>query len=201
MVDAVSVRLDRAPVPNSLIAIDNDPRNGGSVEALETLVGPLPETLTAWSGRNDGGRHLYFLRPPGEFTSTRLPDGIDLKVHGYCILPPSLHPVSGLPYRWELHAPAPLPPRLRELLRPLPPPSRVFAPRGGNGGALVRFVAGLVPGARHMGLFWATCRAAEGGLLAQSERDLLAAAVSTGLPEHEARRTVTSAERTIGVVQ
>ena len=62
-----------AVVPDTMIVVDIDPRNGGSVEAL----GNLPPTLTAWSGRNDGGRHLYFMRPAGETTSTRLPsDGV-----------------------------------------------------------------------------------------------------------------------------
>ena len=54
-----------APVPEALLVLDIDPRNGGSIEALEELVGSLPYTLTAWSGRDDGGKHLYFLRPAG----------------------------------------------------------------------------------------------------------------------------------------
>jgi hypothetical protein len=40
-----------ARVPDSLLVIDIDPRNGGSLEALTNQVGALPETLTAWSGR------------------------------------------------------------------------------------------------------------------------------------------------------
>jgi hypothetical protein len=81
-----------AAVPALLLVIDIDPRNGGSLQALTKLVGALPETLTAWSGRNDGGCHLYFLRPPGPLTSTKMPAGIDLKVNGYMIMPPSIHP-------------------------------------------------------------------------------------------------------------
>jgi len=98
-----------AKVPDSLLVIDLDPRNGGDLEKLVALVGDLPPTLTVWSGRNDGGRHLYFLRPYGPLTSTRLPQGIDLKVNGYCIVPPSIHPATGLPYRWESREPAALP--------------------------------------------------------------------------------------------
>ena len=33
------------------------------VMAAISALGPLPETLTVWSGRNDGGRHLYFTPP------------------------------------------------------------------------------------------------------------------------------------------
>jgi hypothetical protein len=102
-----------AAVPDSCVVIDIDPRNGGSSEELETLVGPLPDTLTVWSGRNDGGRHLYFRRPAGELTGTRLPRGIDLKVRGYMIMPPSVHPVTGRPYRWERRPVAALPTSLR----------------------------------------------------------------------------------------
>ncbi len=188
-----------ARVPESLLVIDIDPRNGGSLDALETLAGPLPATLTVWSGRDDGGRHLYFLRPPGTFTAPRLPKGIDLKVHGYLIMPPSAHPVTGQPYRWEITEPAPLPDRLRELLRPLPPTLSVLRAHGGSGRGLVRFVATLTPGQRNAGLYWAARRAAETGLMSRIKSDLVAAGCAVGLPEFEARRTVASAARAIGV--
>src|SRR5215217_6630164 len=109
------------------LAIDLDPRkNPNCLADLETLTGPLAETLTAWSGRNDGGRHLYYLRPAGPLTSTQLPTGIDLKVRGYCIVPPSIHPATGQPYRWEWRTPVTLPSRLQELLRPAPQPVPIY---------------------------------------------------------------------------
>jgi hypothetical protein len=98
-----------AAVPASYIVIDIDPRNGGSVADLESLAGSLPATLTVWSGRNDGGRHLYFRRPTGELTGSRLPTGVDMKARGYCIVPPSIHPATGRPYRWEHRPVAPMP--------------------------------------------------------------------------------------------
>jgi hypothetical protein len=186
-----------APVPESLLVIDLDPRNGGDLEKLIALVGDLPPTLTVWSGRNDGGRHLYYLRPPGPLTSTRLPEGIDLKANGYCIVPPSIHPATGLPYRWEDRPVAPLPSRLRQLLRPAPLPVRTY--RGGSSKAsagLVRTVANAAVGQRNRILFWASCRAAEKGLIDQIEDDLVAAALTNGLTETVARRTVASARRT-----
>ena len=100
-----------APVPISMLVLDIDPRNGGILDALTAAAGPIPPTLTAWSGRNDGGRHLYFLRPAGRLTSTKLPTGVDLKVNGYCIVPPSLHPATFQPYRWDQRPAAELPPR------------------------------------------------------------------------------------------
>ncbi|PKN83182.1 MAG: DNA primase [Chloroflexi bacterium HGW-Chloroflexi-9] len=187
-------------VPASFIVIDIDPRNGGSLDVLEALVGALTETLTVWSGREDRGRHFYYLRPGGAFTSTRLPDGIDLKVHGYCILPPSIHPATGRPYRWELREPAPLPGSLLSLLRPLPSPPRVTSGLGSvSADALVRFVAGLQPGERNRGTYWAACRAADDGVLDGLAADLVAAAMQTGLPEREAIRIVQSARRSAGI--
>jgi hypothetical protein len=175
-----------AAVPLPLIVLDIDPRNGGDVAAL----GELPPTLTVWSGREDGGRHLYFLRPAGALTSTRLPAGIDLKARGYCVMPPSIHPFTGLPYRWEERPPAALPAHVRELLRPLPRPPRATR---GNGNGLTTFVARQEPGNRNEALFWAACRAAEDGVLDALAEKLVAAAVETGLDEATAERTIESA--------
>jgi hypothetical protein len=186
-----------AVVPESLLVIDVDPRNGGDLEKLIALVGDLPPTLSVWSGRNDGGRHLYYQRPAGTLTSTRLPKGIDLKANGYCIVPPSIHPATGQPYRWESREPAALPYRLQELLTPLPP--RPVTRVGSNGSAavgLVRKVAAAQEGNRNKVLFWAACRAAEDGTLNLIEDQLLAAATSAGENEAKARRTVASARRT-----
>jgi Bifunctional DNA primase/polymerase, N-terminal len=183
-----------APVPESLAVIDGDPRNGGKAAVLER-GGPLPPTLTVWSGRGDGGRHLYFRRPAGPLTSTRLPAGFDLKVAGYLIMPPSIHPVSGQPYRWEHRPVASMPPHLRELLRPPPPPKRTRPRKPGTGEHLVRFVDGLQEGNRNRGLFWAARCAVEGGVLDDLGESLVSAAVRCGLPEVEARRTVGSARR------
>jgi hypothetical protein len=186
-----------AAVPDSLLVIDIDPRNRGSLEALNDLVGDIPDTLTAWSGRNDGGCHLYFLRPHGTLTSTRLPEGIDLKINGYMIMPPSIHPATGQPYRWDDHPVACLPYGLRELLRPAPQPVKTY--RSGSSSkasaGLVRTVAGAAEGQRNRILFWASCRAVEKGVIDQIEDELVDAALTNGLTETAARRTVASARR------
>jgi hypothetical protein len=182
-------------VLDSVIVIDIDPRNGGDLAALETITGPLPPTLTDWAGRNDGGRHLYFQRPPGQLTSTKLPTGVDLKVHGYCIAPPSLHPATGEPYRWDQHPVATPPHGLRELLRPNPRPINLHRPSGGTGDGLLRTVAAAVEGTRNDVLYWAARRAVEDGLIDQIEDELITAAMSAGETETKARRTVASARR------
>jgi Bifunctional DNA primase/polymerase, N-terminal len=184
-----------AKVPDSAVVIDIDPRNGGSLEALETITGTLPDTLTAWSGRYDGGRHLYFKRPAGQLTSSKLPDGIDLKINGYCILPPSIHPATGEPYWWDHHPVAAPTHALRELLRPPPRPVTVHRGKGGNGTGLVRTVAEAPEGKRNDILYWAARRAVEDGLIDQIADELTAAAVSAGETETKARRTVASARK------
>ena len=160
------------PVPAGCLVLDPDPRKEGTVAALEEVNGgSLPKTLTVWSGRNDGGCHLYFLRPDGPLTSTRLPKGIDLKINGYVIVPPSIHPATDQPYRWDHHPVAVLPYALRELLKPAPRPLRAFT--GGNGGSsagLIRTVASAQEGTRNNALHWAACRAAEEGVLDQIRR-------------------------------
>lgn len=187
-----------ARVPDRLVVIDIDPRNGGiaGLDRLTTECGPLPETLTVWSGRDDAGRHLYFQRPLGQLSRHRLPAGIDLKTAGYLVMPPSLHPATSRPYRWEHRPPAALPSAWRELLRPqLPSPWR-SGDRVATGRGLVEHVARQVAGNRNAALYWAACRAVESGdddLLEQ----LVEAAVSVGLPEREARTTVGSARRRI----
>jgi hypothetical protein len=191
-----------ARVPDSLIVIDGDPRNNSNwLNELISLVGPLPKTLTAWSGRNDGGRHFYFLRPFGETTSMGLPKGVDLKRRGYCIIPPSIHPATGEPYRWEYHPVATMPYALRELLRPAPRVPRMRDPfaqsSSKNGKPLVDFVAGFVTDGVNNALYWAACRAAEDGLLDQIDQELIATAVSVGESERQAERTVKSARQKI----
>jgi hypothetical protein len=91
-------------VPKGGCVIDIDPRHGGdtALAALEQLHGRLNHVgAEGFSGRGDGGVHLWFLAPDGPLTKRALPKGIDLITRsGYVVAPPSIHPDSGLPYRW-----------------------------------------------------------------------------------------------------
>jgi hypothetical protein len=151
--------------------------------------------LTVISGRNDGGRHFYFTRPGGDLSRARLPKGVDLKTQGgYVILPPSVHPASGLPYRWENpEITITFPPlALRELIKPLPRPIHTHID-GTDGSGLLRAVAEAEEGRRNDVLYWAANRAQEDDL--DLEDELISAAVAAGLSEIEALRTVRSAAR------
>jgi len=109
-------------LPAGVAALDVDPRSGG-LSTFEKLVEELGaacfDTLTNLSGRGDGGKHLLLLHPGGTLTIAGLHrwaeargvgkqaesgwlSGIDLKTRGgYLVLPPSLHPETQKPYRWE----------------------------------------------------------------------------------------------------
>lgn len=129
-------------VPIDVLILDIDIRHGGqeTFEALEWEFTQITKGRTHWSGRGDGGRHLWFRRPDGPLsvrglnawakdhkvghaiTATKWSCGIDLLHHGhrYTILPPSIHPDTGAPYTWGDSSldepPAELPAWLADLL-------------------------------------------------------------------------------------
>jgi len=81
---------------SGFLVIDEDPRNGGN---LNDLPQKPPLTLTQKTG--GGGRHLFYKNPGGKFKA-KYPgvEGIDIKVNGYVLVAPSVHP-NGQPYRFE----------------------------------------------------------------------------------------------------
>lgn len=191
-----------ARVPAGLVVLDFDPQNNGSVAELEAVLHqPLPQTLIVHSGRGNGSQHRYYRHPGGHLSSTRLPQGIDVKTAtGYCVMPPSVHPVTGNPYRWEQHEPSELPAALLALLRPPPTPLPHEArpdrqQSSDRANQLVRFVAQLPEGKRNDGLYWAACRALDNQAPPGVLEQLVAAAQHAGITETEARRTLASATR------
>jgi hypothetical protein len=144
-----------------------------------------------------GGLHAYYRgtgQPCGSLT--RAGHFIDFKASGgYVLAPPSQ--VNGKPYElldkrdaegrldWQA---------VRHVLDP-PRHGSPPLPRNGQGGSIARlaeWVAAQPEGNRNAGLFWAACRAAESGL---DTAPLVAAAVTAGLTETEAHRTIDSARR------
>lgn len=199
-----------ARVPDPLFVIDVDPRHLGDHElaALEAAHGPLPATLAVESGRGDGGHHLYLQHPGGSLTSAKLPTGLDLKAggKGYCVMPPSIHPVSGRPYRWVDPAvpPAVAPAWLIGLLRPERPRTRTFTAtptsRGYGPAAIASEatrVAAAPQGERnetlHLGAF-RLGQLAEAGHVDEHDAAaaLAEAAAACGLPDIEAANTIKS---------
>lgn len=118
-----SAGIGIALAPSGLVAIDVDPRNGGTAtfDDLQAAHGSLRSEVMALTG--GGGEHHVFVVPPGHQVNLpgTLGPGVDLKANGYIVVEPSLHP-SGKAYAWEWSsnpldgvAPSPLPDWLRSL--------------------------------------------------------------------------------------
>lgn len=112
--------------PSGLAVMDFD--NPSALSAFRERYG-MPPTVTAITGRLEGGWHLLFQHPGFRISSTPggLGAGIDIRADGALIVAtPSLHR-SGRRYRWDTEhgmdpwqiMPAPMPPRLLEDLRAL----------------------------------------------------------------------------------
>jgi len=88
--------------PSGLCVLDIDPRNLGdeSFDGLIKEFGPLPVCPHVLTG--GGGAHYYFKRHPMVRKNiVGLMPGIDLKVEGYVVAPPSCHP-NGTNYAWSV---------------------------------------------------------------------------------------------------
>ncbi len=95
---------------NGRVVIDIDPRNGGA-DSLAQLEREARSALAStWHvNTGGGGEHFHFAAPNGHVPG-KIGPGVDVKYHGYVLLPPSNH-ASGR--RYEL---APL----ADLAQPLP---------------------------------------------------------------------------------
>jgi hypothetical protein len=184
-----------SPVPDNLIVLDIDPRNDGSLEDLEQRAGEsLPPTLEVISGRRDGGRHLYYFRPFEHPFRGNIPHGIDVKINGYMVMPPSIHPDSGKSYRWVEREVARLPEEVIRLMVPRRQrPAR--RPTATDAVALAAWLRALRLGERHDGLFWAASRAHEAGMGERGLALLVDAGEDMGFPRREAQRVVDSAQK------
>jgi len=153
-----------------------------------------------------GGLHLHY---PGTDQRNGSLRGLHVDFRGtggYVLLPPSLGQTKTYSRRYETYwtgtgSGRPLDwSAVVELLAPTQAPDRVGRVSPTRDGVdptptLVAHVARQSEGNRDNALFWAACRAAEAGV--RDLEPLVAAAVSAGLTEREAARTVLSAQRTI----
>lgn len=200
-------------LPLDVVVIDLDePR---ALADLEQINGePLPETLTVITGRAGGGYHYYYrhasmnLSQSGVYGPQGKLDGVDVRLggHGYVVAPPSPHPATGALYEWagdtiEL---AMLPAALAAAMAPIAPRPLPLIGLTGCGSekgldGLLRKMASAQEGERNPLLFWAACRMTDREKLSATTdwEGLEQAALSTGLPEAEIRRTIASAWREV----
>ncbi|WP_213456680.1 bifunctional DNA primase/polymerase [Rhizomonospora bruguierae] len=96
----------RTGAASGTVVLDVDPRHDGH-HTMNGLIanGLLPPTAHVITGR--GGPHLYYRHPDTHVPCSQgkpgqgLGPGIDVKADGgYVVLPPSVHPRTGRPYRW-----------------------------------------------------------------------------------------------------
>lgn len=186
--------------PVGVLVVDIDPRNNGHVELakMEKAHGPLPDTLTAETGSGGEHRWLSYNGP----TRGKLCPGVDIKTNtGYVVAPPALH-ISGGRYRWVDMSPAAYAPGWVKAIMNPPVRHRAVRPgTAGSGKALVRKVAETPFGEINDVLYWAACRAADGGILDAILDDLVQAAAhaagakASSAGEMQTRRTIESARR------
>lgn len=189
--------------PSGIIVVDLDPRNGSeeTIEKFRQRKWWFPDTVSVRTA--NGGLHLYYAFEPSlKNSKSVLGKGIDVKTTGgYVVAPPSVLD-GGKRYEWLLsplgdHLPRP-PMWMVQALRPKPDSGFTFnqasAPRDIS--ALVRTVATAPEGSRNNVLYWAACRAAEGGLLTKAAADSFAdAAQACGLNREDALKSIASAAR------
>lgn len=84
--------------PSGLAVVEFDTDEGGR-KLIQLLDGELPATPIVTTG--SGKLHLYFRDPGG--LEKRARDGLELRVGAHVmVLPPSDHPDTGKPYRWNV---------------------------------------------------------------------------------------------------
>lgn len=189
-----------APGPD---VVDVDTKHGApGMASLERLMtaglvrGPHMLVSTA-----SGGVHLYFAgSDQGNGAMPRV--GIDFRGRGgYVLAAPSRVDTGDYAGHYQItgYRDATAGVDWSAIRRYFQPPQRTRQyptrpARDSDYGALVRYVTKLPEGGRNDGLYWASCRALETGAGQDTLDELVDAAVGIGLPEPEARRTVSSAQ-------
>ncbi|MEU5247301.1 bifunctional DNA primase/polymerase [Streptomyces asoensis] len=204
-----------------LVGLDIDVKNG--VNGFETLAQlarkhgfEIPQ-MTTTVFTPSGGAHVWMTVPEGVTVPNsvgRLGEALDTRgTGGYLVGPGS----TGRAGEYTFHPkigyvdPQPVPERLLALMLPPPPvvrPQRRSTPTPDAAGraltGLVNVVLNSTQGGRNAALYWAASKAwvhvADGHVAAGDvEAELIGAAMQVGLGEAEARRTVASAGRGVGV--
>ena len=219
-----------SPIDPEMICVDIDPRNGVTRAMFEDKVGQLTPTMTVTSGRGDGGEHLYYWRNvsalsiPFDVANPNLdelvrewanptfhmgkhnkafPAGVDIKINGYMIMPPSTHPDTGQPYTWNDEFVHLMPQGLWDWLQPPKGSTRTHPTGTGHGPSVpnVHALEGILrrvaneANTRNKLLFWAANRLVENGYPETAFDALEEAAAYAGLPPSEIAKTINSARK------
>jgi hypothetical protein len=167
--------------------------SAGKVAAMGFTRGSFAMAATP-----SGGRHLYF-KGTDQRNSSLGPVGLDFRATGgYVLAPPSVleHGVyTWLRRQWP-------PDRTMDWSKiknffhpPRPPRPASAAPEPGDFTGLLTYMASMPPGGRNMKLYSITRQFMDEDATERDFADLLDAAIASGLPFHEADRTIQSARR------
>jgi Bifunctional DNA primase/polymerase, N-terminal len=191
-----------APGPDVLDVDTKGERGNGYAAWNEAKRAGLTGTPRAIITTPSGGMHAYY-HGTQQRNGTLKDHGLDYRAQGgYVVAVPSL--TGDGSYRLVQRQPSADVcdfGAIRDLLEPQPEIVRPFVPAAGQAGDISHlpgWVASLREGdRRNDNAFWAMCRAVERGDDATLQQ-IAAAAVSTGLTEHEVRASMRSARTTAG---
>lgn len=160
-------------VPEGIIVVDVD---AGAYEHLaDSTETFLPLTVSASTPGKGGGKHLWYLLPPGVRVTPKIKiiDGVDIRTTGsYVVAPPSIHPMGGT-YVWDDDY---LPERQHLVMCPEWIVSACLMPtqdEDKNRVDLIEMMKGLAPGTRQVGLFRAACSMRARGFLKDEAKIVL----------------------------
>jgi hypothetical protein len=110
-----------------VLDVDGPPKQGREgLARLQSDYKQLPETLSQTTG--SGGCHLFFRRPPGDLTATRINKlySLEIRVGGknQIVAAPSVHPDTGKRYVWHDAPISDTPAWLAALVAKQPPPPK-----------------------------------------------------------------------------
>lgn len=203
--DAIEELWHRYPAPligiatgeaSNLAVLDLDMKHPEAIRWWRANEKRLPKTR-AYRTRG-GGVHVHFRHAPGVRCSTGRPvPGVDVRAEGGYIIAWYAAGFECLDHAPRADWPNWLTAEIWPSAPPRPPVRPVTASASEAGiAAIVAKVAGAPEGTRNGVLFWGAKRLAEKRMPAREiETVLLPAALSAGLAELEARRTVASAVR------
>jgi hypothetical protein len=98
---------------SGLVVLDVDPKNGG-VSSLLDIIEEFGPTGAPQVRTGSGGQHFYYRHPQAykvPCSASRIAPGLDIRGDGgFVVAPPSVHPVTGYKYSWDVPGePKPMP--------------------------------------------------------------------------------------------
>lgn len=99
---STNIAIKNGAIANDYTLVTVDCDSPESVELMQQLIKDNPtHTTFSWQGRPQRQSFLYRLPTsvdPNLFRNRSFSNGMELRINGYSLLPPSIHPLTGQPY-------------------------------------------------------------------------------------------------------